>query len=384
MTDFPTSFEQFLLWERVSRDTLEVKRIYVDMAGDLIAGVVLSQIIYWHLPNREGKPRLQVEKQGKFWLAKGRAEWWDECRISPKQADRALDVLREKKLIEVRLFKFGAAPTKHIRLIQEEFLNVWREHLQRLGKETVPECRPGQLDFYQRSKSISTKGRNRNSPKVKMDIHQTVKSLTEITTETTTAASSPGQDAPLTDPAAAALFEELAGHGVSKGVAQKLVLEKPEACRRYLDYLPYAEVRTSAGAWLANAIRDEYGPPPAFEKAKAQAREEQLAKARAAIQNARKSHEDAIREEKEAKLRETLRLMEKTHSDEIRAFNEHVEEERAKASRIVLSLSPKRREEYLATFDQPEGRLKLFGAWLEKMTSLPSIGRTSGSSSANQ
>src|SRR5262245_27002918 len=31
-----TTFEEFLLWERETRDTLEVKRIYVDMAGDLV------------------------------------------------------------------------------------------------------------------------------------------------------------------------------------------------------------------------------------------------------------------------------------------------------------------------------------------------------------
>ena len=36
----------FLTWEVRSRDTLEVKRCYVDVAGgDLIAGILLSQII---------------------------------------------------------------------------------------------------------------------------------------------------------------------------------------------------------------------------------------------------------------------------------------------------------------------------------------------------
>ena len=34
--------------------------------------------------------------------------------------------------------------------------------------------------------------------------------------------------------------------------------------RACLAYLPHAQVKTSKGAWLANAIRDEYGPPPAF------------------------------------------------------------------------------------------------------------------------
>src|SRR5262245_57447695 len=78
MTSSVGTFEQFLLWERASRDTLEVKRLYVDMAGDLVAGVMLSQIIYWHLPNRDGYAKLQVQREGKRWLAKGRADWWEE------------------------------------------------------------------------------------------------------------------------------------------------------------------------------------------------------------------------------------------------------------------------------------------------------------------
>jgi len=47
VTDAPGTFEQFLLWERASRDTLEVKRLYIDMAGDLVAGIVLSQIVFY-------------------------------------------------------------------------------------------------------------------------------------------------------------------------------------------------------------------------------------------------------------------------------------------------------------------------------------------------
>ena len=167
MTDSPGNFAQFLLWERSSRDTLEVKRLYIDMAGDLVAGVVLSQIVYWHLPNREGRAKLQVEREGKLWLAKGRDEWWEECRISPKQADRALEVLEGRGLIELRLFKFGKAPRKHIRILHDAFLRAWRDEMTRLGSDQEPD-EPSDSDFDQRSKSwISTKGQNRFSPKVK-------------------------------------------------------------------------------------------------------------------------------------------------------------------------------------------------------------------------
>ena len=52
---------------------------------------------------RDGRARLQVEREGKLWLAKSRTDWWDECRISPKQADRALAVAQDGDDFVVRV-----------------------------------------------------------------------------------------------------------------------------------------------------------------------------------------------------------------------------------------------------------------------------------------
>ncbi len=364
MTGSPGTFEQFLLWERASRDTLEVKRTYIDMAGDLVAGVVLSQIVYWHLPSRAGKPRLQVEREGELWLAKSRSDWWEECRISPKQADRALEVLEERGLIEVKLFKFGAAPTKHIRILHESFLRAWQDELRKSAGDTGPTGGPSGSDFPQRSKSISTKGENPFPPKVKIDLPQRVKSLTEITTETTTAAAPSPAEEPreLDSAAAAALLEELVSHGVSRSVARQLAAEKPAVCRRCLAYLPYAEIRTSRGAWLANAIRDEYGPPPGYEKARAEAERFAAKQKLAALKRAQMSQEVRLRQEKEARLREAYRSLQ---GEALSAFRDFVEQERTKAARVVVHLSAKGREAFLAAFEAPERRLELFEDWVE-------------------
>lgn len=115
----------FLAWESRSRDTIEVKRCYVDVAGgDLIAGILLSQIIYWHLPDHEGQPRLRIERHGYKWLAKKRDDWWKECRITPKQFDTAIKLLESKNLIVTALYKFGNSQTKHIRIDWENFLEL--------------------------------------------------------------------------------------------------------------------------------------------------------------------------------------------------------------------------------------------------------------------
>ena len=43
------NFDDFLKWEQSSRDTVDFKTVYVDMVGDLLAGLMLSQIVFWHL-----------------------------------------------------------------------------------------------------------------------------------------------------------------------------------------------------------------------------------------------------------------------------------------------------------------------------------------------
>lgn len=364
------AFEQFLLWERASRDTLEVKRAYIDMAGDLVAGVVLSQIVYWHLPSREGKARLRVKREGHLWLAKGRGEWWDECRISPKQADRALEVLEQKGLIEVRLFRFGAAPTKHLRIRQEEFLRAWKDAVARetaTGEPGPGGGGGGVFDFDQRSKSISTKGQNPFTPKVEMDFPQRVKTLTETTTETTTSAARPAEGVvAASGAAAAALEEELVGHGVSRAVARRLAREKPAVCRRCIEYLPFATFRKSKGAWLASAIRDEFGPPPGFVEEQVRKGRAEATKAAVPRGAARQADEEPLRRAKMARLAQTLRQMEKGQEGALSAFVEHLASERRKAERIASRLTPARRDEYLASFNSEEHRVEVFARWLER------------------
>jgi hypothetical protein len=160
--------DTFFKWERASRDTIDVKKIYIDMAGDLVAGIVLSQLIYWHLPDERGRVRLRVQKGGKKWLAKARHEWWTECRVSPKQVDRALKILAGKGLIEVTTHRFNGAPTKHIRIISNTFIKAWNE------QHSTPTKNP-----------FSPNGENPILPKGEIQLPETVKSVTETTAETT-------------------------------------------------------------------------------------------------------------------------------------------------------------------------------------------------------
>ena len=114
--------DEFIAWEQASRDVIDVKRIYIDITGDLATGVLLSQIVFWSLPDRSGKQKLKILKDGRYWLAKKREDWWDECRITPKQFDRAIGVLEDKKLVVTDVFGFAGAPVKHVSLDFEELI----------------------------------------------------------------------------------------------------------------------------------------------------------------------------------------------------------------------------------------------------------------------
>lgn len=158
--------------------------------------------------------------------------------------------------------------------------------------------------------------------------------------------------------------------------------EKPDICRRCLSYLPYAEFKTTKGAWLANAIRDEYGPPLGYEEAKARIAKEQEAASRVLAKKALQKHGLAMREEKTARLSAAYQRLEEAGGEALRAFNEYVEEERARTRRIAHHLSSARQIEVLADFDRPKTRLQLFEAWTSSGTGIPFTEVTTPAASA--
>lgn len=186
----------FIINEKASRDTIDVKRAYIMMAGDHAAGVLLSQIVYWHLPDKEGNPRLTIKRNDHLWLAKKRDDWWDEICMLPKQFDRAIKDLENRELVKTELFRFDGSPTKHIRLNWDMFLQVYEAII----NDDTPSFNP---DNPEDGKWIFPIRENGNSRLGNMDtpeqgISQTPRKPTpavaptivengpEITTETTT------------------------------------------------------------------------------------------------------------------------------------------------------------------------------------------------------
>ena len=146
------NFKEFLSWEAVTDDTIDFKKTYVDVAGDLNAGLLLSEIVYWYLPSREsGRSKLRVEQEGQMWIACRRYEWWKRTRLTPKQADAAIKRLEKAGLVVKKVFKFKGEPTVHVRLNEAPFLKKL---------EYINENPPANPHLPIRGESIAAKGEN--------------------------------------------------------------------------------------------------------------------------------------------------------------------------------------------------------------------------------
>lgn len=137
------------------------QHLLIDLAGDLVTGTLLSQIIYWFRPDKAGHTKLRVEREGRLWLVKGRGEWWPEIRISTKQFDRSIGILRDRGLVEVKLFHFRRVPTLHIWLDLPAVVQGVKSILPKGESTFYPE---GKVHFTQRGKSLHTENTYRDYP----------------------------------------------------------------------------------------------------------------------------------------------------------------------------------------------------------------------------
>ena len=87
---------QFLKWESKAPG-IDFKVEYVDVAGgDVEAGLLLSQILYWCLPSKTGRSKLTVERDGRLWIAKELHEWYRETRLKRAKFNGARQVLASR------------------------------------------------------------------------------------------------------------------------------------------------------------------------------------------------------------------------------------------------------------------------------------------------
>lgn len=285
----------FLRWEISSRDTIDFKKIYVDMAdGDLTAGVVLSAIVFWHLPARDGTAKLRVIQQGYRWIAKQRGDWWDMCRVTPKKLDRALAILSDK-LIEKRTFKFGKDTTLHVRIRWENFLAEWQRQIALLSIDEQAQQQ------YQREILELTKGKFPNLPKVDSGMTENrtpflSKDKTKTTSKTTTSRHGENSErAPVAPVEDDDVLLKMLEYGATRPGARRALAENRAEVINRLDLLKRGYEVGNAGAFLCK--RDGLTYTPTKEMLAAEAEDATAAAARAEhdrAQEKRRAEQEAL------------------------------------------------------------------------------------------
>jgi hypothetical protein len=117
--------------QKASEDKIACQTVYVDITGDIEAAFVLDEIIFFTLPREQGISGLRVWKDGVLWMAVQRAEWWRRKRLTPRQADTAIQKLLEQNLIIKMVTKFNGQNAMHLRLNVPEFFRRYGEELEK-------------------------------------------------------------------------------------------------------------------------------------------------------------------------------------------------------------------------------------------------------------
>jgi hypothetical protein len=326
----------------VSAGVVAYQRAIAHAVGDALAGLFFSQLWYW-------AGRQPDDRDGWFFMTQ--EQLFTETALSRREQETSRRKLRELGVLEEELRGHPARLWYRI--------NV-RAVIQLL--ERAPRVQFG--GKRQASLSESAKLACTNPPNKYGGKRQPSKISTKISSKTSAAESvqngtRAGEERlPVAADSFDGLAQELIAQGVSRSAASRLAREKPEACRRYLAYVPFAEIRTTKGAWLANAIRDEYGPPEGYVEAKQK-------ETRDVALKAHRSRQDSLQRANLARARETLARLEEEQGEAFRAFLGFVTEERRKAERMASRLSPARQAECLSAFDAEEHRVELFRRWLE-------------------
>lgn len=106
---------------------------YIDIAGGLIEGTLLSRILYWFTEDKNGKKKVRIFKDGHYWIAKQRKDWQDEIRITERQYDKAIKELKNRGFVELAKYKFNSMPTVHIRPVWKNInkaVEAWEKELE--------------------------------------------------------------------------------------------------------------------------------------------------------------------------------------------------------------------------------------------------------------
>jgi hypothetical protein len=124
-------FEQQVVFETINPERWKnVRVICVEVAEGYAAGEILAYIVKYFLPNTKGESKLRVQKTWKkgekeFVLAKDAKQFKLELGVTDSQVKTAVRKLVNKRIIDVKLFRWYGNKTRHFLLKKEKFAKAY-------------------------------------------------------------------------------------------------------------------------------------------------------------------------------------------------------------------------------------------------------------------
>lgn len=175
----------------------------------------------------------------------------------------------------------------------------------------------------------------------------------------------PGEEHDPEAESAESLVQALVACELNRSDAERFARERPEVCRRQLEYLPFVrEFKSSRGAYLRRAIEGDFGAPAAYAQQQAQQeaavtakRDRAQARDEESQEKARQSHQERFCGAYRAYLRVRVGEAEKTDPEALTSFEEAEVEARARLTSGPFAGRPIT-QKALEVFDQEASRLE--------------------------
>jgi len=174
------TYKDFVAFEENTYKCIKLNPLYIDITGDILAGLLLSQIVYWNLPSKKSNSKRSGE-----YLIKRREDWYEETRLTPRQIDRVIKILTAKNIITVKVQKtaiYNGAPVHHIKLNIDKLMELVNKNVENVVESASPQSNP-------KSPNGDFTSPNGDLTSPNGDPHITTRGsllYTETTTETTT------------------------------------------------------------------------------------------------------------------------------------------------------------------------------------------------------
>jgi hypothetical protein len=164
-------------------------------------------------------------------------------------------------------------------------------------------------------------------------------------------------------PETLALRDRLVAAGMGRGEALTQATTNAEECERQLEYLPFAEVKTTSGAYLASAIKGGFAAPKLYLEAKAKETEADKKRRAEEIRQAREQAEKARKEADEKLLDSEIASLELEHPEEYASFAQFVQRHRETEASKNRKFSDSIQRRMSENFERPEKRRELYQEW---------------------